>query len=141
LHQTVRLPLFWQQISRDLFPGIGDRHLGKGDDKAPGDGADRTAKTAHNGAGKNRQQQLKIGKGFERLMDAVSGLFSKSKKSHLKTVYKRKKGDKLAGHTKKEFSEFNNQKQIDIILDKISKSGYESLSKSEKEFLFKAGKK
>ena len=32
------------------------------------------------------------------------------------------------------------QQQIDTILDKISKSGYESLSKEEKDFLFKAGK-
>lgn len=32
------------------------------------------------------------------------------------------------------------QQQIDEILDKISKSGYDSLSKDEKEFLFKAGK-
>jgi len=32
------------------------------------------------------------------------------------------------------------QKRIDIILDKISKNGYESLSKEEKEFLFKFGK-
>lgn len=29
------------------------------------------------------------------------------------------------------------QKQIDVILDKISKSGYDSLTKEEKEFLFK----
>ena len=33
------------------------------------------------------------------------------------------------------------QKRIDIILDKISKSGYDNLSEDEKEFLFKAGKK
>lgn len=32
------------------------------------------------------------------------------------------------------------QQQIDDILDKISKSGYDSLSVEEKEFLFKAGK-
>lgn len=32
------------------------------------------------------------------------------------------------------------QQQIDEILDKISQSGYESLTKEEKEFLFKAGK-
>lgn len=32
------------------------------------------------------------------------------------------------------------QQQIDEILDKISQSGYDSLSKEEKEFLFKAGK-
>ena len=82
-----------------------------------------------------------IGKGFERIMDAVSRFFSFEKKSPLKTVHKRKKTDKFAGHTKQEFGEFNKQKQIDVILDKISKSGYESLSKAEKEFLFKAGKK
>lgn len=29
------------------------------------------------------------------------------------------------------------QKELDIILDKISKSGYDSLSAQEKEFLFK----
>ena len=39
-----------------------------------------------------------------------------------------------------EFSELNKQKQIDLILDKISKSGYDSLTKEEKEFLFRAGK-
>ena len=32
------------------------------------------------------------------------------------------------------------QKKIDLILDKISKSGYDSLTKTEKETLFKAGK-
>lgn len=32
------------------------------------------------------------------------------------------------------------QQQIDEILDKISKSGYDSLTKDEKEFLFRAGK-
>ena len=32
------------------------------------------------------------------------------------------------------------QKRIDNILDKIGKSGYESLSKDEKDFLFRAGK-
>ncbi|MBT8265366.1 MAG: rhomboid family intramembrane serine protease [Bacteroidia bacterium] len=81
-----------------------------------------------------------IGKGFEKLMDSVSNLFSRSKASPLKTVHR--KGKKpMAGHTKAEFDEFNKQKQIDLILDKISKSGYESLSAAEKEFLFKAGKK
>jgi len=79
-----------------------------------------------------------IGKGFERFMDAFVGMFSFSKKSKLKTVHKNK--SKVGGYTKGDFSEFNKQKQIDIILDKISKSGYESLTKEEKEFLFKAGK-
>ena len=82
-----------------------------------------------------------IGKGFEQFMDSISSLFSKGKASNLKTVYKsKKKGKAYAGHTKDEFGEFNKQKKIDIILDKISKSGYDSLSSEEKEFLFKAGK-
>lgn len=81
-----------------------------------------------------------IGKGFERFMDSISSFFSKANKSNLKTVHKSKKKG-FAGHTKQEFGEFNKQKQIDIILDKISKSGYESLSKEEKAFLFRAGKK
>lgn len=41
--------------------------------------------------------------------------------------------------------EFNSQKvekqkKVDIILDKISRSGYDSLSKEEKDFLFKSGR-
>ena len=79
-----------------------------------------------------------IGKGFERIMDSFVSLFKASKKSPLKTVYKRK--SKVAGYNKTEFKEFNQQKKIDLILDKISKSGYESLTAEEKEFLFKAGK-
>ena len=34
-----------------------------------------------------------------------------------------------------------NQQKIDNILDKIAKSGYSTLSKDEKEFLFKSSKK
>ena len=34
-------------------------------------------------------------------------------------------------------NKIDNQVEIDKILDKIGKSGYESLSKKEKEFLFK----
>lgn len=33
------------------------------------------------------------------------------------------------------------QERIDQILDKISQSGYDSLNRQEKEFLFKQGKK
>ena len=34
----------------------------------------------------------------------------------------------------------NKQNKIDMILDKISKSGYDSLSEEEKEYLFKQGR-
>ncbi|WP_223034045.1 rhomboid family protein [Hanstruepera marina] len=80
-----------------------------------------------------------IGKGFEKMMDSLSSLFKKREKSNLKTVHRKKPG-KVAGYTKAEFNEFNKQKKIDLILDKISKSGYDSLTADEKEFLFKAGK-
>jgi len=63
----------------------------------------------------------------------LTGLFSTQKKKPLKTVYKSTK--------KTEFSNREvNQKRIDAILDKISKSGYETLSKEEKDYLFKSGK-
>ena len=83
------------------------------------------------------QKGTDIGKGFERFMDSIASVFKP--KSPLKTVHKSKKKP-YAGRSKTEFDEFNRQKRIDLILDKISKSGYESLTKEEKEFLFKAGK-
>ncbi len=83
------------------------------------------------------QKGMDIGKGFERFLDGIASIFKT--KSTLKTVHRTKKKP-FAGHNKNEFSEFNKQKRIDLILDKISKSGYESLTKEEKEFLFKAGK-
>ncbi|WP_323788671.1 rhomboid family intramembrane serine protease [Psychroserpens sp.] len=78
-----------------------------------------------------------IGAGFGRFMDSIANLFKA--KSPLKTVHKSKKKP-FAGHNKEQFNEFNNQKKVDLILDKISKSGYESLTAEEKAFLFKAGK-
>ncbi|MGJ8592640.1 MAG: rhomboid family intramembrane serine protease [Aquaticitalea sp.] len=80
-----------------------------------------------------------IGTGFQRLMDWIANMFKTKPRGPLKTVYK-SKSNSVAGHNKKEFKEFNKQKQIDLILDKIGKSGYESLTKEEKEFLFKVGK-
>ena len=55
-----------------------------------------------------------------------------SKKSVVKKVYRKKK---YSNNSKK----FNDQQVIDLILDKISKSGYDSLTEKEKETLFKAG--
>jgi len=66
---------------------------------------------------------------FDKLFDTIGSLFSK--KSKLKVHYKTMhKGDKVKVRV--------TQKDVDLILDKISKSGYESLSKREKEILFKA---
>ena len=49
-----------------------------------------------------------------------------------------KKTQKKKKAPKKNYTD-NNQSRVDIILDKISKSGYDSLSKEEKEYLFKQG--
>ena len=87
----------------------------------------------------NKLKQGKdIGAGFERIMDTIVSWFQP--KSNLKTVYSKKEKGEYAGKTKAEFNTFNNQKKIDLILDKISKSGYESLTSEEKEFLFRAGR-
>ncbi|TYA84369.1 rhomboid family intramembrane serine protease [Seonamhaeicola marinus] len=79
-----------------------------------------------------------IGSWIEKLMNSLSNMFKASKKSKLKTVHKNK--SKVGGYTKADFNEFNNQKKIDVILDKISKSGYDSLTAEEKDLLFRAGK-
>jgi len=82
-----------------------------------------------------------IGKWIENVISATIGFFDakpKSKrtsKARMKTVYKNKRTA-----TSSQVSKTEKQKKIDEILDKISKSGYESLSKQEKDFLFNAGK-
>ena len=73
-------------------------------------------------------------KGFSSFLERLINTFKP--KSKLKTVHKRAKTD----------YEFNSgksaqQKEIDKVLEKISKSGYESLSKEEKATLFSASKK
>jgi len=84
-----------------------------------------------------------IGKWFENIVDSLASLFKpKERKARMKTVYRTDK--KTTNPTKKKpqrsFDKNEKQKRIDAILDKISKSGYESLSKEEKDFLFQAGK-
>ncbi len=78
-----------------------------------------------------------IGGGFTKMVNTITNLFKKKeKKSPLKTVYRNAK----TSTAKADYEKAARQKKIDAILDKISKSGYESLSKAEKDFLFKAGK-
>lgn len=68
-----------------------------------------------------------------KIFDSITDFLKFKKKSPLKTVHKSK--------AKKKTNTNLNQQQIDTILDKISKSGYDTLTKAEKEFLFKQGKK
>jgi len=84
-------------------------------------------------------RQFQKGIDIGEFIDKITTYFSSSK-SNLKTVYKKKNSASFAGKKKEDFDRFTHQKQIDLILDKISKSGYESLSQAEKDFLFRAGK-
>jgi membrane associated rhomboid family serine protease len=86
-------------------------------------------------------QQLKKGKdftlGFSRFLDYLKMFFKQQK--NMKVVYKKQ------GKTKTDQSYNNqkvdNQKKVDAILDKISKSGYDSLTGEEKAILFDSSKK
>jgi len=86
-------------------------------------------------------QQIKKGKdftlGFSRFLDQLGAMF-RSKRS-MRTVY-RKPGKTTTNY---EFNEQKtaNQKKVDLILDKISRSGYDSLTADEKSILFDASKK
>jgi membrane associated rhomboid family serine protease len=78
-----------------------------------------------------------IGIWFENFMDLLVNLFKSNKYKHFKQVHKTKQS---ATKKTKRNPTNNHQIKIDRILDKIGKSGYDSLTKAEKDFLFKAGK-
>lgn len=61
-----------------------------------------------------------------------------------KVVYRnpnRKKMTNNKGNASSDFHDLSHQEQLDRILEKIKKSGYENLTEEEKEFLFNASKK
>ncbi len=69
-----------------------------------------------------------IGAWMDNLTSFIENIFSKNKPA-MRVVHRKKNTD------------VTDQETIDRILDKISQSGYESLSSAEKEILFKASKK
>ena len=73
--------------------------------------------------------------GFNRFVDKVRVFFTFKKQPNVKVAYSKPK----PSHSDPQYNanRASEQKKIDEILDKISKSGYDSLSKTEKEFLFK----
>jgi len=83
------------------------------------------------------QKGLDIGLPLDNLVEKISQLFVR--KSKMKTVYKSKDTSDI--QNKKSTMVRDHQRRIDEILDKISMSGYESLSNEEKDFLFRIGKK
>lgn len=83
---------------------------------------------------KQYRRGFELTKGLSALIDSFLSLFKRKK---LKVTYKRPPAHDFEYNRQK----VANQKEIDRILDKISKGGYESLSKEEKETLFKVGNK
>jgi len=79
-----------------------------------------------------------IGRWFEDLIDWFVNIFKPREKKPFRKVHRTKQAKSPQSRTKP--SE-EHQKKIDSILDKIGHSGYDSLTKAEKDFLFKAGKK
>lgn len=81
-----------------------------------------------------------IGKWWENFMDWLAGLFTPKKKKPFRTVHRNTNKKTGSSSPSSKPAKNEKQKKIDAILDKISKSGYDSLSKEEKDFLFKSGK-
>lgn len=76
---------------------------------------------------------------FVSLMHKLAGLFKHHKKPRMKVKYGNKSASSM---NDREYNarKKDDQERINKILDKISKSGYESLTKEEKEILFRSGR-
>ncbi len=81
-----------------------------------------------------------IGAWFTSFMDWISDLFTPRKKKPFKKVHRTQTTQQKTKRSTTSETKTDNQRKVDAILDKIGKSGYESLTKAEKDFLFKAGK-
>lgn len=85
------------------------------------------------------QSGTDLSKGISFIFDAIANTFGGKRGTPFKKVHKNYR-QPAAKKASKIVTKDKSQQQIDEILDKISQSGYDSLSKEEKEFLFKAGK-
>lgn len=75
--------------------------------------------------------------GINKAIDSIVNLFKRNKAPKMKVTYnQRPMTDQEYNYAKRQESE-----QIDIILDKIKKSGYDSLSKEERDKLFTASRR
>ena len=90
---------------------------------------------------KQLQRGNDMGRPVHAVLDFFSGLFKRRPK--LKVTHRRSATSSNGSASKAGFTGANkpSQNEIDRILDKISSSGYESLSKEEKQKLFQASQK
>ncbi|HNY14261.1 MAG TPA: rhomboid family intramembrane serine protease [Bacteroidales bacterium] len=82
----------------------------------------------------NMRKGRDIGKGINRIIDSIATFLKPGKK--MKVTYKKNVTDYEYNKTRSE-----RQAKINLILDKISKGGYDSLTKEEKEMLFSESQK
>jgi membrane associated rhomboid family serine protease len=106
---------------------------------------DGTAHFAHIGGfmigyivGKSQDNTSNILSIFDKTQHLLSPIYRLLKRKETK-LYVKPGGRPLTDEQYNELK-IRNQKKTDEILDKISKSGYETLTKTEKEFLFKQSK-
>ena len=82
-------------------------------------------------------QKWKKGKDVTKIIDGlIASFLNLFEKNYLETVHKRPKTD-----DEFRFDKADRTVKIDAILDKIAKSGYDSLTEKEKEYLFNNSKK
>lgn len=87
------------------------------------------------------KQGKDITKGFDRALDKIATWFTPGK-DRMKVTYRRSSEQKPpADDQQYNRNKVEEQEQIDKILEKISKAGYDSLSAREKELLFKMSNK
>jgi len=107
---------------------------------------DKTAHFAHLGGAifgiwsiQNIHSPSNIVNRFYGIMAFIAKMFIKDKTGHLKV---KKDGKSARGVSDEDYNSNKKSKQevTDKILDKISKSGYDSLTKSEKDYLFNQSK-
>jgi membrane associated rhomboid family serine protease len=79
------------------------------------------------------------GTDLSRIVDSILNMFSKKQSTPFRKVHVNPKKPAAKRETKIVIKD-KTQQQLDEILDKISQSGYDSLTAEEREFLFKAGK-
>ena len=82
---------------------------------------------------------LQNGTDLSKIVDFILNLFSKKQASPFRKVHVNPRKPVVKRESKIIVKD-KSQQQLDEILDKISQSGYDSLTKEEKEFLFKSGK-
>ena len=77
-----------------------------------------------------------ITEGFSKFINSIADWFRARPEKNVRKVYSNK--GKPNSRTEK-VQPKHDQAKMDQILDKISRSGYESLTKEEKDYLFKIG--